>query len=282
MKFARPCTLIFAFLLLGCSRYQVLDALVPRCGYTQSVNITYGPMPREKLDVYQPNNAKPGKSIVIFFYGGYWQFGKKENYRFVGQALTSEGFIAVLPDYRLYPTVTFPAFLQDGALAVKWAHDNAQRLGGDPNHIYLMGHSAGAYIAVMLTVNPQYLDAVGLDRHVIHGTVGLSGPYDFKLGPDLRKVFAQPATGPVDPAVEPITFADGKSPPMLLLQGGRDTVVEPGNATRLAGKIRKLGGQARAIVYGCRDHASVALALAAPFHWLAPVLKDSVDFFREH
>ena len=281
MKLGRRCFIFFTSLLLaGCSRYQLLNALVPCCGYQRTADVPFGPIARQKLDVYQPNDTKPGKPIVIFFYGGYWQYGEKENYRFVGQALTSEGYIAVLPNYRLYPKVSFPAFLEDGALAVKWAHDNAKQLGGDPTHIYLMGHSAGGYIAVMLTLNPHYLQAVGLDRNTIRGAVGLAGPYDFKIGKDLRGVFAQPTTGPIDPVVEPITFVDGKAPPVLLIQGADDTVVDPDNATRLADRIHQLGGQARAIMYADRGHAGVALALAAPFRWLSPVLRDSVEFFR--
>ena len=283
MAFARLLPILCLSLLLGCSRFQLLNAMVSSGGYHRTANISYGPTPRQKLDVYQPKDKRVGKSIVIFFYGGYWQYGKKDNYRFVGQALTSEGFIAILPDYRLYPSVMFPAFVQDGALAVRWAHDHATKLGGDPTHIYVMGHSAGAHIAALLTLDPEYLKAVGLDRSNIRGFVGLSGPYDFIVGPNIRPAFGMPpTTGPVDPRIEPITFVDGKEPPMLLLQGGKDTTVEPGNTTRLAARIRKLGGQVQVIIYPGEGHSQLALALAAPFQWIAPVLRDSVEFFRRH
>jgi acetyl esterase/lipase len=283
-RLARFLPILCLCFLPGCSRYQILNALVPRCGYQRTADIAYGTEPRQRLDVYQPETDTKRKTIVIFFYGGYWQYGKKDNYRFVGQALTSEGFIAILPDYRLYPAVTFPAFVQDGALTVKWAHDNARRLGGDPNRIFLMGHSAGAHIAAMLTLDPQYLRAVGLDRSNIRGTAGLSGPYDFDIG-SLRPVFdLAPATRPYDRAVnvaaEPITFVDGREPPMLLLQGGTDTVVDPGNTLRLAARIRQLGGAVQVIIYPDEGHAQLALALAAPFRWIAPVLKDCTAFFR--
>jgi acetyl esterase/lipase len=281
MSFARHISLLCLCCLLGCSRFQLLNAMIPSGDYHRDANIAYGAEPRQNLDVYRPKKGGPTKRIVVFFYGGYWQYGKKEDYRFVGEALTSEDFIAVLPDYRLYPSVQFPAFVRDGALAVRWVHDHAGELGGDPDQIYLMGHSAGAYIAAMLTLDARYLKAVGLDRSNIRATVGLAGPYDFKIGKELRPIFAQPTTGPVDPVVEPITFVDGREPPMLLIQGAQDTTVEPGNATRLAEKIRDLGGQAQLIIFQHLGHSALALALAAPFRWIAPVLKDSAAFFRK-
>jgi acetyl esterase/lipase len=276
--------ILWICLTAGCTRFDLLNTVSPPIGCTRTADIAYGPLPREMLDVYEPHHAGLGKKrIVIFFYGGYWKVGSKDDYRFVGQALSSEDFIAVLPDYRLYPSVIFPAFVQDGALAVKWVHDNAQRLGGDPDHIYLMGHSAGAHIAALLTLDPKYLRSVGLDRGVIRGFAGLSGPYDFKIGPELRPAFGMPpTTGPVNPDIEPIHFVDGKEPPMLLLQGGNDHTVEPGNTTRLADKIRAAGGQVTAIIYPGRSHVDLALSLSIPFRWIAPALRDSAAFFRSH
>src|ERR1700728_3814195 len=128
----------------GCTRFAALDAFVPSWGYTRIPNFAYGPLPRQTLDVYQPH-AKTPQDIVIFFYGGDLQTGTKADYRFVAQALTSRGYIAVIPDYRLFPDVTFPTFVDDGALAVRWVHDHTREIGGDPDHVYLMGHSGGAY-----------------------------------------------------------------------------------------------------------------------------------------
>jgi acetyl esterase/lipase len=269
--------------LSGCNRFAALDAVVPSWGYKRIPNIAYGPLPRQTLDVYYPRAHASASSIVIFFYGGDLQNGTKEDYRFVAQALTSRGFIAVLPDYRLFPNVTFPAFVFDGALAVRWVYDHACEIGGDRDHLYLMGHSAGAYIAVLLTLDPQYLKHVGLDRSVIRATASLSGPFDFVPPPDDRGVFsmARDDTRP-DPGIEPVNFVDGKSPPLLLLQGLKDPEVDPANATELAALIRKKGGQVVYIAYPNRAHVGVVLALAYPFRWLAPVLHDTVKFFRDH
>jgi acetyl esterase/lipase len=272
-----------ALLSMGCRGFDLLNAPISSAGYTREINIPYGPFPRQNLDVYQPRHAKPNARVVIFFYGGEWQAGQKSDYRFAAEALTRGGFIAVLPDYRLYPNVTFPVFVEDAAKAVRWTHDNIARFGGDPSHIYLMGHSAGAHIAALLTLDSRYLEAVGLRRDAIRATVGMSGPYDFNpYGKDRPIFHLPPGDGPPSPAIEPVNFVDGHAPPMLLLQGGKDTLVNPNNAFELEKKICKAGGYAKVILYPDVAHEGMVIALAAPWRWLAPVLDDAAKFFWEH
>src|SRR5687767_4233845 len=146
----------------GCSRFDLLNAMVPTGGYVRTRDVAYGTLPRQKLDVYRPRGATSLSPLVVFFYGGDWQTGSKRDYRFVTQALASRGFVAVMPDYRLYPEAVFPAFVEDGALAVRWARNHAALIGGDGRRIHLMGHSAGAHIAALLTLDEHYLRDVGL------------------------------------------------------------------------------------------------------------------------
>lgn len=267
----------------GCTRFQLLNATVPHSGYTRDRDISYGALPRQKLDVYRPTSGAGPSDVIIFFHGGSWQSGQKEDYRFVAQALASRGFVAVIPNYRLYPQVAFPTFVQDAAAAVRWVYDNVARFGGDPERIFLMGHSAGAHIAVILTLDGEYLEAVGLSRSAIRATAGLSGPYDFVPSASDRGVFSMPLDEKTpDPRIEPISFVDGRAPPMLLVQGCKDETVDPANASRLADRIRVAGGEVRTIFYPSRAHVDVVLAFAFPFRWLAPVLTDTTTFFREH
>jgi acetyl esterase/lipase len=271
------------FWLAGCTELQLLNATVSHFGYVRTTDIAYGPDPRQKLDVYVPNKVAPHAKVVIFFYGGSWREGSKTDYRFVAKALTSRGFIVVLPDYRVYPQVVFPAFVEDGASAVRWVRDNISTYGGDTNHIYLMGHSAGSHIAALLTLDAHYLKALGLDRSAIRATTTLSGPYDFIPNPWDRPVFGMGTNQTaIDPNIEPITFVDGKEPPMLLVQGLRDKIVSPSNAVNLAARIRQAGGEVDCITYPKRGHASVVVALASPYQWLAPVLEDVTDYFDGH
>ena len=272
-----------AFGLTGCTEFQMLNATVSHFGYVGTINIAYGNDPRQKLDVYVPQKTVPDAKVVIFFYGGSWRNGSKTDYRFVAKALTSRGFIVVLPDYRLYPNVTFPAFVEDGASAVRWVRDNISTYGGDTNGIYLMGHSAGAHIAALLTLDGHYLKAVGLGRYVIRATAALSGPYDFTPYPWDRPVFGMATNQTaINTAIEPISFVDGKEPPMLLVQGLRDKIVSPSNAVNLAARIREMGGEVEYVSYPKRGHAAVVVALASPYHGLAPVLNDVTDYFDRH
>lgn len=270
-------------LLTGCSRFDLLNATVPSWSYCRSTNIAYGDQPRQKLDIYRPRNARPDAPVVVFFYGGSWQSGAKGDYRFVAQALTSRGFVVVVPDYRLYPTVTFPAFVEDAALAVRWAHENVAGAGGDPKQIHLMGHSAGAHIATLLTLDERYLQAVRLEMDVIKATASLSGPYDFEPSGDIRRVFGLvEGSEPAERSFLPIRFVDGTEPPILLIHGGKDETVEPGNILRLTAEIGKSGGTVRGLIYPKRGHVATVLSLAWPFRHLASVLDDVTQFFEEH
>ena len=273
-------TSITAFVgIVGCSKYEILDAIVPRGG-ERTLNVAYGDQPRQRLDVYRSRPTTRRAPVVVFFYGGDWRSGSKAGYRFVAQALTSHGYLAIIPDYRLYPDVTFPGFVEDGALAVRWARDHAQQFGGDPDKLFLMGHSAGAHIAAMLTLDRHYLDDAGVTREAILGTVGLSGPYNFVLRDQDAPVFRLASATKPAPQMQPITFTDGTAPPMLLIHGAKDTIVDPKNTPELAAAIRAQGGHVQTISYSKRGHPDIALSLAWGFRWLAPTLDDTLTFFR--
>ncbi|PWC38517.1 alpha/beta hydrolase [Azospirillum sp. TSO22-1] len=263
-----------AAMLPACSPLGLVDALTPRDGYRLEADLPYGPLPRQRLDLYRPDRPKPGAPTVVFFYGGAWEFGDKGNYRFVAQALAARGYTVAVPDYRLYPEVRYPAFLEDGAAAVAWVRRTAA--GGGP--LALMGHSAGAYIAVMLTVDRRWLNAAGTDPcAAVASTVGISGPYDFLplTERNLMEIF-----GPEDgrPQTQPVTHVDGRAPPLLLLAGDADTRVRPRNSASLAGRMRERGGRAETILYPGLGHVQTVAAFARPLRWLAPVL-DDVDRF---
>src|SRR5688572_21309369 len=185
--------------------------------FERRADIAYGADKRQKLDVYVPAAAAlPAGSVttrpvVIFWYGGSWTNGSKSDYRFVGAALAERGYITVLPDYRLYPEVKFPAFLDDAALAVAWIQKHAHEFGGDPQRIVLMGHSAGAHTAAFIALNRTFLQKRGGNPEWIAGLVGLSGPY--ALAPNTRalnRIFAAP-WGESD--WQPVRFATSQAPP---------------------------------------------------------------------
>jgi acetyl esterase/lipase len=262
--------------LSGCSTVGVLNAVEPGAGPVTR-DLAYGDGPRQRLDVYKPKGAGPAP-VVVFFYGGSWDSGEKKNYAFVGKALARKGYLAVIPDYRLYPEVRYPEFLKDSARAVAWAHAHAAEYGGDPARLVLMGHSAGAYNAAMLTLDRRWLAEVGMDaRRDIKAMVGLAGPYDFlPLQSDKLKIIF----GPEDqrPATQPIVYVDGQNPPLWLAHDEGDKLVETANTTRLAAAVRAKGGPVTERYYKGLNHQLMVGAIAAPLRFLAPVLREASAF----
>ena len=264
--------------LAGCSAPDLVNVLTPRDGYSVRRDLAYGAQPRRRLDVYLPDGAAADASVVIFFYGGNWQSGDRADYRFVAQAFASRGYVAVVPDYGLFPPTRYPGFLQDAAAAVAWTRENLRTPMGAVRPIFLAGHSAGAYIAVMLALDERWLEQEGAGG-AVSAAVGLAGPYDFLplRDPTLMQVF-----GPEDarPATQPINYVDGTEPPLLLITGDADTTVRPANTTRLAARIAERGGVVETRVYEDVGHISLVAAFASPLRGLAPVLDDVDAFFK--
>jgi acetyl esterase/lipase len=284
MPFRALCALFLAALsLAGCSALSAFNALAPvdPGAALARPDIAYGPEPRQRLDVYVPDGGATGAPVVVFFYGGSWDSGRKEDYAFVGKALAAQGFVTVVADYRLVPDVRFPVFLEDGAQAVRWTHDHIAAFGGDPRRLYLLGHSAGAYNAVMLTLDAHYLRQAGLRPGAVRGTAALAGPYDF-LPLSVDATIAAFGQAKNLPATQPIDFVHASAPPMFLAAGDQDTTVYPRNTTGLAARLRSAGAEVVEKIYPGVTHAGIMLALSRPFRGQAPVLADVTAFFRAH
>lgn len=264
--------------LAGCAGQQFLNAITPDSGYALASDLVYDAATGEKLDVYTPPNAR-GAPVVVFFFGGRWERGDKAEYKFVGQALAARGFVAVIPNYRLYPQVRYPAFLQDCAHAVAWVHAHVAGYGGDPNKIVLMGHSAGAYNAAMLTLDPEFLQQVGGSRAWIRGMIGLAGPYDFLpiTDPDLRELFGPPENFP---RTQPVLYVDGRNPPVLLMHGEQDQTVWVKNTNELYDRIQRAGGPAEKVLYPKLDHKWLIADVATRFQGYADVMNRIEEFVR--
>jgi acetyl esterase/lipase len=269
-----------ALLGAGCSPVEMLNVLAGKCRIER--DIAYGPDPRHRLDVYVPASAGPHPALM-FLYGGNWDSGSRAMYRFVGTAFAARGFLTVIPDYRLYPAVRFPVFLEDCARAFAWTRREADQYGG-AGMPRLLGHSAGAYNAAMLALAPDYLGAFGLaPRRDIHSMVGLAGPYDFLPlhSAELRRVFGASGDGMAPAATQPVTFADIRSPPMLLMAGTADTVVDPGNTRRLAARLQAAGARVETRFYPGVGHREIIGAIAPVLRFLAPTLRDCVAFLAD-
>jgi acetyl esterase/lipase len=244
--------------------------------------VAYGPLPRHRLDVYAPRAPAPagGHPVVVFFYGGSWNRGERAEYRFVGESLAARGVLTLVADYRLYPTVRYPDFLGDCALALAWGLREAGRLGGNPQRVFVMGHSAGAYNAAMLALDASRLSPTGLSPQALAGWIGLAGPYDFlpMTNPDARPVFFHPD---YPPGTQPLGHASARAPRSFLGAAQTDALVNPQrNTVQLANRLREAGVPVDLHVYPGVDHLTLVGAIAWPLRGLAPVLDEVVRFIE--
>jgi acetyl esterase/lipase len=265
----------------ACTQIEFLAANVPAFfgPFRRHSDIAYGPDRRQRLDLYLPNKAaKVRCPVVVFWHGGRWSDGDKSQYRFVGAALAQSGFVAVLPNYRHYPSVKMPGFMQDSALAAAWAVNYAREYH-DERNFFLMGHSSGAHLATLVALDPRYFTAIGPIPDIT-GVIGLSGPYDFL---PLREAYLQDMFGPPElyPLSQPINFVRADAPPMLLIHGERDETVAPNNSRNLAAALQAKGVAVTLRMYPRLQHADTIAALSEPARRRAPVLADIAAFIGQ-
>jgi len=276
--FLTLCTLLLA----SCSAVPFEIANFParfaRSG--RFADVSFGTGRWAKADIYRPAHPAGPVPVIVFWYGGGWTGGDKDEYRFVGAALAGLGYLAVLPDYRVYPQVKFPVFLDDAAAAVAWVQAHAADYGGDPHRIVLMGHSAGAHMAAMLAINHQYLQRAGVDPRDIAALIGLSGPYE--LAPNtavLNTIFAAPYS-PRDWQVLP--YVSAAAPPTLLIHGGGDQLVWVSNSEHLAGALRQAQVPVVLDIYPRRGHGDTVAALAWVLRFRSPTLRNIDSFMHTY
>jgi acetyl esterase/lipase len=260
----------------GCSRVEFFAANFPAMfgSYQRHADLPYGDDVQHRLDVYVPHNpAIAPRATIVFWHGGRWSYGDKDDYRFVGAALAELGYLAVVPNYRHYPQVKLPGFMQDAARAACWAQAHAKDYGADPQRLYLMGHSAGAHMAVLVALDPRYFTAVGSPPATIAGIIGLSGPYDFLplREDDVKDMFGPPS---LYADSQPINFVHGGAPPMLLVHGLKDEVVWPRNAINLAAALQAREVPVTIKLYQNLTHADTVAVLSRPVRSRAPILAD--------
>ncbi len=271
-----------ALLLGGCTQLglglanlpaKLGDSLIAR-------DLSYGPDELQRLDVYQPEHVEESAPVLVFFYGGRWTHGEKSMYSFVGQAFAKRGYVTVIADYRKYPQVRFPTFVDDGARALAWVHDHIARFGGDPERLFIAGHSSGAHIASLLAADERYLQAQGKPASIVKAFAGLAGPYDFVPDKeDLIDMFGPPERYP---QMQATTHIEGDEPPMLLLWGESDSVVWRRNMDRLSERIKTHSGQVRTRTYEGIDHVGIMASLTWMLRDRRPVFEDMLEFFEQY
>ena len=271
-------------LLQACSPIRLINATVPSNTHTVLRDEAYGSAARQRMDVYLPADKAPDAPIAVFFYGGSWSSGERTDYKFVGEALASRGIVTVIADYRLSPEVRYPVFLQDCALAVRWARDNAQRLGASPSRLFVSGHSAGAYNAAMLALDARWLTEVNMQPAELAGWAGLAGPYDFlPIGiPEVQLAFNWPDTPASSQPLFHAPAGTGLKHRVLLLAAKSDTAVNPQrNTMALAQALQRRGTPVELELFDRVNHVTLIGAMAPPLRGLAPVLDRLSQFLLQ-
>ena len=241
-------------------------------------DIYYGNESWQKLDIYYPENVTQTSPVIVFYYGGSWRNGNKEDYAFVANRFTREGYIVIIPDYVKYPPAVYPAFVEDAALVSDWITKNAEDYAMDTSRLYLMGHSAGAHIGMMLIVDESYLAGYGLKPEVYRGFIGISGPYDFVPGSSrYRKIF-----GPEEryPQMQATNYIDGSEPPMLLLTAGLDWLVADSNTDKVVTAVEHNGGQVSTKSYSSLGHLTIIGSFSDSFPIGSNVSQDILTFIN--
>lgn len=239
----------------------------------------FGPDKAQKLEMFVPADATGPLPVVVFIHGGGWNAGDPHDYRFMARAIAPQGYAVVLAGYRHFPHVRYPAMLEDGALALRWVADHAAAHGGDPARVVVMGHSAGAYNAVMLALDKRWLAQVGLDADALRGAVGLSGPYDFYPF-DAKAAIDSFGKAPDPEDTQPVAHARAGAPPLLLVHGLDDTTVRPTNAVSLARAMTHVGAPTHAVLLDGVSHEGLIMRFARPFSRDARVLDAVLPFLK--
>lgn len=244
----------------GCER--VIFGFANRGLPPPEATVAFAPDLGLSLDIYRPQGAGARSApTVLFFYGGGWQRGQRGQYRFVGRRLAQQGVLAVVADYRTYPRAGFPDFINDAARAVAWTRQHAREYGGDPQRLFIAGHSAGAQIAALLATDPRYLARHDMQPHDLAGVIGLAGPYDFVINGQYENVFGPPSQWP---QAQAINFVDGNEPPFLLIHGDKDRVVEVRDSADMATKLRAERVKARLLILPGGGHDAALAGLYDP------------------
>lgn len=268
-------------MLSACTKAGLFVANVPATlnSMNRYTDIIYDKKTEQKLDIYVPSDVQ-NAPVLVFYYGGRWTDGSKEQYRFIADSFVKSGYIVVIPDYQKYPNVKFPVFAQDAASALAWVYKHIVEYNGNVSNIMIAGHSSGAHLAALVATNAEYLGAHGLNRDVIKGFAGLSGPYAFvPEAEDLKDMFGPPERYPL---MRASNFIDGKQPPMLLIHGLDDTIVVLENAEKLKDAANEKGGSVNLVTYDNLNHVETVGSLMWFWQYKSDIKQKMLEFFELH
>ncbi|WP_409431943.1 alpha/beta hydrolase [Litorimonas sp. RW-G-Af-16] len=262
--------LIFA--VAACAPVTLLNTITPSSSFSKAKDVSYGPLERQKLDLYKADTPKPDAPMLVFVHGGSWQEGSKDIYKFLADGFTKDGYDIAVPNYRLYPQTKYPGMIEDTAKAIAYA-----AVQNPDRPIVVIGHSAGAYNALMAIMDPRFMAAENLATcERVAGVISLAAPtgaYELK-DPPYPTIFP----GRFQGEDAPLAHADQPLPAMFLINGADDTTVGRKNAEMLAEKIEASGGNAKLKIYDGMNHTEAVQFLSRHFDGDSSLKSDIASF----
>ena len=235
---------------------------------------------KDKLDVFMPEGVA-NAPVVVYFHGGALQAGTKAIGEGLARQLAARGIGLVTANYRLSPAVMHPAHMEDATAAFAWTKKHIASYGGDPHRVFLSGHSAGAYLAALMALDPSYLEAHGLGLSDVRGVVPIS-PFLYVEDPDVAPRRPKTVWG-TDPEVwlqaSVTPYVGAGKPPALLIYADGDDAWRREQNQRLAAELSAKGNKAMAIEIADRTHGSVNSKMADDDD---PGMRKVAEFVEQH
>lgn len=226
-NFTNIILLLFLLSSVGCASLTHPIDRSPNLAYVSESDGPYDTI-RHRLDVYAPRKAKEPAEVLIFIHGGNWERGDKDIYKPLGRRMARKGVVAVITNYRLSPYVGFNEMTMDVARSVKWVKENIQSYGGDPNKIFVSGHSAGGQLAALISIRQCYFDSLGIQNPVKGSVLIDPGGLDMytylteEKFPEDHTYFRTFSNSPDNwKEASPKYHLHPSMPPMLIYVGGR-------------------------------------------------------------
>ena len=260
----------------ACSPIGFLNGITPSSSYSLAKDLPYGELDRQKLDIYKAESPKNNTPVIVYIHAGSWKDGSKDLYKFLGEGFAREGYDIVVPNYRLYPESIFPDFVEDAAQAVAYVSKRYP-----DRSLALIGHSAGGHIVTLLGTDGRYFENAGVNMcSTVSSIVGFAAPTGaYPLTDEPYVTIFPERFGGKD---APLNNVDSPSPPMFLMNGGKDTTVGPKNSEELAAAINARGGKAIYKLYPDLNHSDPAKVMSKYFDGDSTLKADVIDFIDKY
>lgn len=223
------------------------------------LDLAYGADPKQRLDLYLPPGLARRRPVFVFLHGGGFREGDRAHYGYVAEPFAAHGIATIVASYRLHPH-RYPAQVEDTRRILDWIRRHVTRYGGDPERVFVGGHSAGAILSALVGVKTVWEDGLDLPPDFVKGIVPVSGPYDLRTAKGFVSDFVESAEE--RSAASPL-LAVGRTPAAVVAFGSREGFYAEGSRAFVEA-LTKRGGEAHLVELDGMGHDATAMALGDP------------------